>query len=115
MRIQAVACALFYGIVPSRVYETESHYPFTYTEHLQVNLGIAWRWATWNETDSDIEFEIEENTGRVKRVISTYTLSKYQRLVEQALRVRHPVWSDAMVKAAAHAVISKFTTDKQEA
>lgn len=123
MRANAIACALFYGFAPSKVYEAECHYgpkfqddPWTYWDHLIANASLAFRWATYRETAYDVEFERTNNVRTVKQVLSTYTLSKYESLVEQALRVRHPVWSDGMVKAAAKATIQKLAREKvQEA
>jgi hypothetical protein len=64
MRIRAIACALFYGVAPSRVYEAERHYDCSYLEHLGINLALAWRWLTFRETWEDVDFEREVNAPR---------------------------------------------------
>jgi hypothetical protein len=61
MRLRAIACALFFGIAPSRVYERERHYDCSYWTHLWMNLALALRWATWREDDYDRNFEREIN------------------------------------------------------
>lgn len=61
MRLHAIACALFYGLAPSWVYEKERHYGCSYWTHLGMNLGLAWRWATWRETAEDRKFEATTN------------------------------------------------------
>jgi hypothetical protein len=58
MKRKAIACALFYGLVPSRYYEGECHHePMGYWPHLLMNLAQALRWATGRETEADTEFE----------------------------------------------------------
>jgi hypothetical protein len=57
VRLRAVACALFYGIAPSRLYEQEPHYDCSYLAHLRLNLSYAARWITFNETAGDMKFE----------------------------------------------------------
>lgn len=65
MRRRAVINALFYGIAPWRVYEDRCHYEgMSYLAHLGLNLGLAFRWATGRETESDREFELETNTAK---------------------------------------------------
>lgn len=61
VRARAIGCALLYGIAPSRMYERERHYACSYWTHLRMNLAIAIRWATWNETSADREFEVSTN------------------------------------------------------
>lgn len=62
MRLRAIACALFYGIAPWRLYEKRCHYEgMSYRAHLWMNLKLAARWASWREDESDREFEIETN------------------------------------------------------
>lgn len=58
--------ALFYGLLPSRVYERERHYDCSYWRHAAMNLALAWRWATWRETSDDREFAAgdERPTGQ---------------------------------------------------
>jgi hypothetical protein len=62
MRWRAIACALFYGFVPSRFYEPTPHFePMTYFAHLRMNLAYAWVWATRREDAVDRAFEREVN------------------------------------------------------
>lgn len=44
--------------------------------------------------------------------MNAYTIGKYTRLVEQALREKHPEWDSWQVNYAAKAVIHKFTTQE---
>lgn len=65
MRLRAICCALSYGLRPWWLYERSSHYaPLTYGQHLRMNLGVIWRWATFRETAEDIAFEREVNGAR---------------------------------------------------
>jgi hypothetical protein len=59
MRTKAILNALWYGIMPSWVYEDSPHYApdWGYRQHLQANLCVAWRWLTWREDEDDREFE----------------------------------------------------------
>lgn len=67
MRIRAIICALWYGVLPWQLYERECHYRgMTYGEHLLLNLRLAVTWATWSETEDDREFERTVN-GAQKR------------------------------------------------
>jgi hypothetical protein len=61
MRAKAIGAALFYGILPSRLYERNRHYAGSYLAHLWLNLQIAGRWATWGERHSDVRFHLEVN------------------------------------------------------
>lgn len=68
MRARAIGCALFYGVLPWRVYERECHYaPMSYSDrrsHLWMNLQLAARWATGREAQDDREFEQAVNGSR---------------------------------------------------
>jgi len=55
-RLRLVAEALWYGLLPWRVYERECHYACSYWRHAAVNVALAWRWATWTETAEDRAF-----------------------------------------------------------
>lgn len=58
MRAKAILKALFYGIAPWWMYERKCHYECSYSEHLTMNLKMAYRWATKNEREDDVEFEL---------------------------------------------------------
>ncbi len=60
MRARAIWEALWFGIRPSWMYEATPHYDCGYRRHLAMNLALAWRWATWRETDDDRAFAREE-------------------------------------------------------
>jgi len=68
LRARAIWFALKYGVLPWWTYEAECHYPAEgtsgYLAHLRLNLGLAWRWATFTESSLDVEFEREVN-GRL--------------------------------------------------
>jgi len=55
-RHRVIVEALFYGLLPSRLYERERHYDCSYAAHAVMNVALAWRWATWSETDADRAF-----------------------------------------------------------
>jgi hypothetical protein len=62
IRINAIACALWYSILPWGLYEKECHYKeMSYWRHLTLNLQYAWRWLTFSETADDIAFEEKAN------------------------------------------------------
>jgi hypothetical protein len=61
-RIKAIACALWFGILPWQCYELECHYKgMSYLNHLLLNLGLALKWMLFLESRSDIEFEKKIN------------------------------------------------------
>lgn len=65
VRWKAIGCALWYGILPSRLYERENHYaPMSYWSHLRMNLVYAAKWLTGREDDGDCAFELEVNGAR---------------------------------------------------
>lgn len=58
MRLGAIVKALFFGVMPWRVYERDCHYEgMSYLAHLALNLRLAARWLCRRETTADIEFE----------------------------------------------------------
>jgi hypothetical protein len=64
MRVRAIACAVFYGVVPYWLYEDQPHYaPMGYLTHLRMNLAYCLRWLTFRETDEDRRFEAEVNAA----------------------------------------------------
>lgn len=56
-RLRIISEALFYGLLPSRVYEPERHYDCSYWRHAGMNLALAGRWLTGRETAEDRSFE----------------------------------------------------------
>lgn len=61
MRMRAIFCALYFGILPYWCYEKTRHYQCSYWQHLMINLKYAWRWLSFTETAKDIEFEKRTN------------------------------------------------------
>lgn len=62
MRFRAIGCAIFYGVVPSWLYEDTPHYaPWGYWRHLWENVAYGLRWLTFRETGEDGRFEAEVN------------------------------------------------------
>lgn len=59
MRVKAIYNSLKHGLLPYWMYEKNPHYDCTYFEHLWINIKYAYRWATFNELQSDIDFEKE--------------------------------------------------------
>lgn len=57
MRLRAIYKALYHGLLPYWMYESEKHYDCSYWQHLLINLRYAFRWLTFREDQSDIEFE----------------------------------------------------------
>jgi hypothetical protein len=72
MRLRAIACCLFYGVVPSRFYERVPHHGASYWSHLWMNLATAWRWATWREDADDVAFEVETNLPGIEDAIPLF-------------------------------------------
>jgi hypothetical protein len=67
IRARAIACALWFGLLPWRFYEDECHYaPMGYLGHLWLNLTYAACWLTRRETAADHAFELEVN-GPIER------------------------------------------------
>lgn len=61
-RARAVTRALWFGLLPWRLYERECHYAgMSYLAHLGMNLAVAWRWLTGGETNADRNFELDVN------------------------------------------------------
>lgn len=68
MRIKAVFCCLYFGLLPSWVYETRCHYSsaaisggMTYWEHLKINLRRARLWAWGLPDQHEVDFELRVN------------------------------------------------------
>lgn len=59
-RAQAIRDALWFGLRPSWMYEREPHYGCGYLRHAAMNLSLAWRWATGQETAEDRAFAGEK-------------------------------------------------------
>lgn len=66
MRLRAIACALWFGLLPWPAYESRCHYAgMTYAGHVWLNLHYAWVWITHRETEADRQFEREVNSRPV--------------------------------------------------
>ena len=61
MRIRAIFCCLYFGIMPSPVYEKRCHYRRGYWKHMYLNLEQILIWIFFRDTQSDREFEAEVN------------------------------------------------------
>jgi hypothetical protein len=62
MRLKAIYKALYHGILPYWCYEDVKHYDCSYWQHLWINIQYAFRWATFREYQSDVEFEKTNNS-----------------------------------------------------
>jgi hypothetical protein len=67
MRLRAIYKAMYHGLMPYWVYEKQRHYDRSYIRHLWINLSYAFRWATFRELDSDIEFKKQINNIIMKQ------------------------------------------------
>lgn len=64
MRLRAIFCCLYFGVMPWQLYETAKHYEgWSYLRHLRLNINQALIWLTFRETDNDCKFEQEVNTN----------------------------------------------------
>lgn len=61
IRVKAICFAIYHGFLPTWCYEKTPHHNTTYLKHLFINLKYAFRWLTFNEHPTDIEFERETN------------------------------------------------------
>jgi hypothetical protein len=62
MRLRAIFCSLWFGILPWKFYEDSCHYEGgSYIGHLRLNLETAVMWATWREPEDWHQFESEVN------------------------------------------------------
>lgn len=61
MRLRAIFCCLYFGVVPSFVYEPKCHHNGTYLTHLKLNLEMVLIWLFFQETQEDVEFESQVN------------------------------------------------------
>jgi hypothetical protein len=61
MRANAIYSCLKYGLLPWWMYEDVKHYECSYISHLWLNIQYMCRWLTFQEYESDIEFEKEYN------------------------------------------------------
>lgn len=64
MRKKAIYKALYHGILPYWCYEDVKHYDCSYWQHFIINLKYAWRWVTFKEDESDVEFERHTNGSK---------------------------------------------------
>jgi hypothetical protein len=67
MRVKAIWNAFKHGILPWWCYESHKHYKGNYWAHLWLNIKYAWRWATFREFESDIDFENKTNKVMKKK------------------------------------------------
>lgn len=63
MRLRAIFCCLYFGIVPWWIYEPTCHYEKGYWKHLQLNLEMAMIWLLYLEEYEDLEFESKVNAS----------------------------------------------------
>lgn len=63
MRLRAIFCCLYFGLVPWSIYEKTKHYCGTYWGHLKLNLEQSTVWLLYKETEEDIAFEKEVNAS----------------------------------------------------
>lgn len=65
MRLKAIYYSIKHGLLPYWMYEKKKHYNCSYLSHLWINIKYAWRWITFREYQSDIDFEkhINSNTN----------------------------------------------------
>jgi hypothetical protein len=61
IRIRAIFCALWFGIMPYWVYERHCHYRRGYWKHLKLNLETAMLWILFREKPSWHQFERDVN------------------------------------------------------
>lgn len=61
LRLRAIYKAIYHGLMPYWAYEQEKHYKGSYFNHMRINIKYAFRWATFREFESDIEFEKQTN------------------------------------------------------
>lgn len=61
MRFRAIYNALKHAILPWWMYEQSCHYDCGYWHHMWINIIYALRWLTFQEDQSDIEFETQHN------------------------------------------------------
>lgn len=62
MRLRAIFCSLWFGILPYRCYEDKCHYAgTTYGRHLTLNLETAAYWLLFQEPEDWREFERQIN------------------------------------------------------
>jgi hypothetical protein len=69
MRLRAILKALYHGLLPWWMYESKKHYECSYWQHLWINVIYAWRWLTFGEYESDVEFEKQINQSPKKQEI----------------------------------------------
>lgn len=102
MRARAILYALSYGIRPWWMYERVSHYaPMTYRQHLLMNLRLAWRWLTRQETRDDVLFEIQVNGADDPRAEDTDDGWAYRIWLAQAVHENdHDVADGHLVTAS---------------
>jgi len=65
IRIRAIFCCLYFGIMPWQFYERDKcHYEgISYWEHMILNVKYTFVWLTCSETWEDVKFEKETNSS----------------------------------------------------
>lgn len=61
MRVKVIYNSIKHGLLPWQLYEKEKHYNCSYWQHLWINIQYSWRWITFKELQSDIDFETKNN------------------------------------------------------
>jgi hypothetical protein len=62
VRLRAVWCCFWFGLVPWQFYERQCHYVgMNYIQHVMLNVELAIIWVTGKELHSDWEFEKKTN------------------------------------------------------
>jgi len=59
VRIRAIFNFLYFGLMPSWVYERTCHYRCTYWQHLKMNLCGARDWILGYENEDDVAFVLQ--------------------------------------------------------
>lgn len=62
MRLRAIACCLWFGLMHWRVYEKTCHFKDGYWRHAWRNIKQSLKWLTFKESNQDREFERNTNT-----------------------------------------------------
>jgi len=61
MKLRAIFCCFYFGIVPWWIYQKKCHYGRGYWNHLKLNFQQIKIWITDKYTKEDIDFEKEVN------------------------------------------------------
>lgn len=84
VRLRAIWCCIWFGLVPWPVYERKCHYSgMTYIQHLMLNVEFVAIWITGKELHSDWEFEKKTNPSWSVVIRNMFCLPKKQKLSSQ--------------------------------